>query len=368
MKAKIIMMGLAILALSCESRQYFIAEVDNPVYKPNMVFQTMEDLTNPGFKHLIEKYQLDTIFHGETDEFKRILLLRHWIKTVISIEDFSPHYSGDGFAEGILDAALGGEGFHCGHFMVVQNGVMNAYGYLTRAVGAGPGVQGVEGPDGHHGINEIWLNQFNKWVLSDAKYDHHFEKNGIPLSSLEIRDEYLKNKGADILLVQGPERRPIEFNEEVQTSKESFTRTYTWITWHENGDFFSAWPDHTGKVVMYEDDFYTNNIWVRDGRPCWIYDHMEEIRLIRERDQIEWTPNTIKTEVKIEGNNANIKLISDTPNLKEYQVKESLAGDWSTCDENFSLELKKKKYELAFRTVNLVNVSGPEHRVIIDSK
>ncbi len=61
MKVKIIVLGLAILALSCESRQYFIAEVDNPVYKPNMVFQSMEDLTNPGFRHLIEKYQLDTI-------------------------------------------------------------------------------------------------------------------------------------------------------------------------------------------------------------------------------------------------------------------------------------------------------------------
>ena len=46
MKAKIIMIGLAILALSCETRQYFVADVENPVYKPNTVFQTMEDLTN----------------------------------------------------------------------------------------------------------------------------------------------------------------------------------------------------------------------------------------------------------------------------------------------------------------------------------
>jgi hypothetical protein len=368
MKAKIMMICLAILALSCESRQYFIAESDNPVYKPNMVFQTMEDLTNPGFKNLIEKYQLDTIFHGESDEFNRILLLRHWIKTVIKINDYGDPYPGGGYAERILDAALEGQGFHCGHFRVVQNGVMNAYGYLTRALGAGPGVQGVEGSDGHHGINEVWINKFNKWVLFDAKYDHHFEKNGIPLSSLEIRDEYLKNKGADILLVQGLERKSIDYNEEVQTSKESFTRTYTWITWQENGDFFSAWPDHKGKVVMHEDEFYTNNIWFRDGKPCWIYDHMEEIRLIRERDQIEWTPNTIKTEVKIEGSSAIIKLVSDTPNLKEYQVRESSSGDWSTTGENFSLDLKNKKYELAFRVVNLADVTGPEHRVIIDSE
>ena len=368
MKAKNLMICLAILTLSCETRQYFIAEVENPVYKPNTVFQTMEDLTNPGFSHLKEKYQLDTIFHGERDEFKRILMLRHWIKSVIPIEDHSSHYSGEGFAEGILDAALEGEGFHCGHFMRVQNGVMNAYGYITRALGAGPGTKGVEESDGHHGINEIWINKFNKWVLFDAKYDHHFEKDGIPLSSLDIRDEYLKNKGADILLVQGPERRSIEFNEEVQVSKEDFTKTYTWITWQENGDLFSAWPDHRGKAVMYEDDFYRNNIWVRDGKPCWIYDHMEEILLITERDHIEWTPNTIQAEVNIEGNNASIKLISDTPNLKEYQVKESSSGDWSTTDENFSLELKNKKYELAFRAVNHADVSGPEHRVIIDSE
>jgi hypothetical protein len=368
MKANIIILGLAFLALSCESRQYFVAEVENPVYKPNLVFQSMEDLTNPGFRHLIEKYQLDTIFHGETDEFKRILLLRHWIKSVIKIEDHSPHYSGEGYAERILDAALGGEGFHCGHFMVVQNAVMNTYGYLTRALGAGPGVQGVEGPDGHHGINEIWINKFNKWVLSDAKYDHHFEKNGIPLSALEIRDEYLKNKGEDIWLVQGPDRRRIAFNEEMQRPKESFAHTYTWITWQENGDFFSAWPDHTGKVILFEDDFYRANTWVRDGKPCWIYDHMEVISLIRERDRIEWTPNTIASAVSIEGSRADIRLVSDTPNLKAYQVRMSPSGGWSETGENYSLSLKKKKYELAFRAVNLADVAGPEHRVIIDSE
>ncbi|MEE9461331.1 MAG: hypothetical protein V3V53_05835, partial [Bacteroidales bacterium] len=86
-----------------------------------------------------------------------------------------------------------------------------------------------------------------------------------------------------------------------------------------------------------------------------------------ERDQIEWTPNTITSEVSMDGDKASIQLVSDTPNLKEYQVRES-SGDWSTTGENFSIDLKKKKYELAFRAVNLADVSGPEHRVIIDSE
>jgi hypothetical protein len=366
MKVRAAVVVLVILVLSCGRREYFVAEIDNPVYHPNTLFQPMEDLTNPGFSHLIEKYQLDTVFHGETDEFRRILLLRHWIKSVIRIEDFSPHYSGEGYAERILDAALEGEGFHCGHFMVVQNAIMNAYGYVTRALGAGPGVQGVEGPDGHHGINEVWVNKFNKWILSDAKYDHHFEKDGIPLSALEIRDEYLKNKAADIVLVKGPDRRTIDVDEEVQRTKESFARTYTWITWQEHGDFFTAWPDHTGKVVMYEDDFYRNHIWVRDGKACWIYDHMDDVLLVRDRERIEWTPNTITSEVSIIDNTAHITLISDTPNLQEYQVRKSASGDWSKTGEEFSIGLKKKQYELAFRTVNLAGVTGPEYLVIIE--
>ncbi len=107
---------------------------------------------------------------------------------------------------------------------------------------------------------------------------------------------------------------------------------------------------------------------VRDGKPCWIYHNMDVMSLIKDRDLIEWTPNTIATEVNIDGTNASIKLLSDTPNLKEYQVRESSSGDWSRTGVNFTLDLKKKKYELAFRAVNLADVAGPEHKVIIDSE
>jgi hypothetical protein len=189
---KHIVLILVTLALfyGCTEKKYQIVEIDNPEYRKNTAFKYTEDLTSPKFRNLIVKYQLDTVFQGEKDEFKRMLLLREWIKTVISIDDVGDPYPGGGYVEGILDAALDGSGFHCGHFMKVQNGIMNAYGYVTRTIGAGPGIEGIV--DSHHGINEIWSNTYNKWFLSDAKYNHHFEKEGIPLSALEIRDEYLK--------------------------------------------------------------------------------------------------------------------------------------------------------------------------------
>jgi len=191
----ILIITSVLMTLFCSAQnQFHVAKNDNPEFRQNSAFVGQEDLTSPRFNALKTKYQLDTIFHGETNELKRILLLRNWIRSHMAINDPGPH-DGDGSCESILDNALKGSGYHCGHFMVVQNALMNAYGYVTRCLGAGE--SGGAGHDGHHGIDEIWLNGYHKWFLSDAKYNSHFEKNGIPLSALEVRDEYLKNKAAD---------------------------------------------------------------------------------------------------------------------------------------------------------------------------
>ncbi|HEX5553429.1 MAG TPA: transglutaminase domain-containing protein, partial [Chitinophagaceae bacterium] len=311
----------------------------------------------------------DTIFHGEKDELKRILLLRDWIRKVISINDFADHYPGHGSAEGILDAALKGYGFHCGHFMIVQNAVMNAYGYVTRCLGAGPGVKG--GPDGHHGINEIWLNKYHKWFLSDAKYNHHFEKNGIPLSALEVRDEYLKNKAADIVMVKGADRTPIAFDSVAdkngvmqKVTKERFAQTFTWIEWEQLNNRFTSWPDFNTPLNMYQDDYFKNHTWIWDGKPHWAY-NTPYMRLVSDRKAIEWTPNTIDSKVVIEGNRARIELDSNTPNFKTYQMKEIPNGNWIDVPKVVEVDLKEDNNEIVFRTVNLGGVTGPEHKVII---
>src|SRR5687768_11455080 len=194
--------------LACVNKRELIVDVSGNIpMKSNTAFRAYEDLSSPKFVALREKYRIDTALRGEQDEFQRQLLLRDWIRSIIRISDFEAVYPGEDYPELILDEALKGQGYHCGHYMTVQNAVMNAYGYVTRCLGAGPGVKG--GPDGHHGVNEIWSNKFGKWYLSDAKYNHHFTKNGIPLSALEVREEFLTNRGADIVLVKGPRQTPI---------------------------------------------------------------------------------------------------------------------------------------------------------------
>ena len=117
---------LLIACIACKDRNYVVESDNNKIYKPNTAFVSYENISLPRFDSLKTKYQLDTIFHGETDEFKRILLLRNWIRQQVPINDFGDPYPGNDHPQGIIDAASKGQGFHCGHYMVVQNAVMNA--------------------------------------------------------------------------------------------------------------------------------------------------------------------------------------------------------------------------------------------------
>lgn len=363
---------LILSVISCRQKTYFVEDTENPVYRKNIAFERPEDLTDAKFNSLKAKYQLDTIFHGETDELKRILLLRNWIKQVIRIQDYGDPYPGGGLPEGILDAALKGQGFHCGHYMVVQNAVMNSYGYVTRCLGSGPGVKG--GPDGHHGMNEIWLNDYQKWFLSDAKYNHHFEKNNVPLSALEVRDEYLKNQAADIVMVKGPDRTPIEFDgladqngKILKKTRADFAQWYTWLEWDKANDRYTRSADFDTRLNMYQDDFTRKNNWIWDGKTHWAF-NTDHVDYLDSRTTIEWTPNTLQVDVVITNDSANFNLTSSTPNLKEYQMKDPAVDQWVKCDSSFAIHLDKDKYEFVFRAVNLADVYGPENKVVIASR
>ena len=119
---------------------------------------------------------------------------------------------------------------------------------------------------------------------------------------------------------------------------------------------------------MYADDYFMNHTWFWGGKPHWAYAKPEFMRLVKDRDALEWTPNTIASTVQIDGRVARISLQSETPNFKNYQMREGNAGDWRQVDESFSMELRKKRYELTLRTLNLAGVTGPEHKIMIIRK
>jgi len=49
-------------------------------------------------------------------------------------------------------------------------------------------------------------------------------------------------------------------------------------------------------------------------------------------------------------------------------MKETTSGSWQSVGDSIAFNLVMPNYELVFRTVNLANVTGPEHRIVIKRK
>jgi hypothetical protein len=141
-----------------------------------------------------------------------------------------------------------------------------------------------------------------------------------------------------------------------------FTQWYTWLEWDNSSTRFSSWPSFDTKLNMYRDAYFRNNTWYWDGKPHWGY-NTDAINYIEERDQIEWTPNTIASSVTIGNDHAKIALSSFTPNFREYQVKHGNIA-WQRCDSVLNVSLDGESEEYLFRAVNIADVAGPEHRIV----
>jgi hypothetical protein len=343
-----------------ESGRFVVVPVENPRYCGNELFRAFENYYSPRILELRTRYDLDAVVADETDEWRRILLLRHWIRSNIAIDNENPTQTrGDTF--GILDAALKGGKFHCTHFSIVQHAVLNSFGYVTRRLGSGPGLKN---DGGHHGVNEVWVNKFCKWVLIDAKYDAHFEKNGMPLSVLEIRDEVWRDGAKTVICVVGPERKPMLPDSETGKS-ETRPDTYRWCSWETNTNRFTTFPAKpTSTLVMLDDEVFRSSTWYRDGKPHWAYDTPYLIKTTR-RDWIEWTPNVIASKVTIRDDKAIVFLSSCTPNFRSFQIK-SDDRRWKDCSEEVKISLDSRVREsFVFRVINFFGVTGPEHHIQI---
>jgi hypothetical protein len=371
MKKKMVFVLLTFLVAGCvgadagkgpaENKKYKLIQVDNPEYRPNTRFLKQEDITSERFKEILRLYKLDQLIAAEKDEFKQMLMLRNWLREHIVTDKSKPAVGEETLAY-LREGPKGGH-YHCGHFSTAQTAVMNAVGFVSRRILCGPGGQGPRN-SGIHGATEIWCNSLCKWVMFDAEWDTHFEKDGVPLSALEIRDEVQADGAKKVLRVQGIERKAIPFYEDGGYGGSPIT--YNWVSWWLEQNGHTIWPkkqQSSSIEVLYNDDYCRDNLWYRSGRKHWAYDagffQFEDSRKV-----IEWTPNVLKVDAVISGDVMKVQIVSSTPNLKGYRMRQE-GGKWRDIDDKFELKLSGDGGRWQLQSVNLMGVCGPVYRLAV---
>ena len=361
---------ISILLLSAAARdaagqaKYTVRPIENPQFRPSQIFFRFEDIASPPFGELSRRFAFAETVKGIEDEFERILRLRHWIFNTLKVDLTKPGPPMDAIS--ILAQGPSGGPFECSHAMIAQNAVMNSMGYVARCLQPGPGQEeNTYIAAGNHGVNEIWSNKHRKWFISDAEFDGHFEKGGVPLSALEIRDEYLKNDAKDVDLVVGPERKKVK-------PRLLFSpHSYRFVAYELTGDRHTQSGWSSGALAVWEDEYFKTHTWYRWSTPLggkapmhWALRQNFFVR-VAHRDWIEWTPNVISMRAEIQGVVARVRLRSHTPNFERHEMRRP-GGRWEKIGADFDLKLEGLRVEREFRSVNIAGVTGPVSRLLIE--
>ncbi|MCC6589779.1 MAG: hypothetical protein IT168_24005 [Bryobacterales bacterium] len=126
-----------------------------------------------------------------------------------------------------------------------------------------------------------------KWVLLDAKYDVHYERDGVPLSVLEVHEAVRADLAKSIVKMQGPERRAVAMKgQEYPTSS---VLSYWWVSYTPGMRTFTGRSESRGIVVL-DSDAFRQTRWYRgdkdDLSEHWAYRNNAFLR-VRDRREIE---------------------------------------------------------------------------------
>ena len=344
------------------------ATVSGPPFYAPEIFAAIEDYHNPRLKRLREEYGLEKVVAGEPHEFRRLLKLRHWVHTRWPIDNDQKE-GGDAFA--ILEKAKAGAGFHCSHSLTVQHAVMVSMGYVARDLGVDRNHEDL-GRSIHHGVNEVWSNDYAKWVLLDAKYDIHFERDGIPLSALELHEAVRTDGGKGVVKMEGIERRQAPMDK--PDAPEGTIRSYWWASYYLRPNPFTE-PHWSGgsRLLVFDNDAFRNTTWYRatnDGKLVkhWAYAAHAFIPT-GNRQQIEWTPGVPDLRARqVAPETLEIQLRSATPNFKTYLIRIG-GGSWKPLSGDrarWTLQPGENRFEA--RTQNLAGIEGPVVSAVVEFK
>lgn len=154
-------------------------------------------------RQLREQHRLELVVAGHGTEFEAILALKRWVRNQWDY-GWSHGVPADGLE--VLQQVAEGQRFTCGQYATVFVECARSLGWPARKVSIGR--TDCEFPRGYniggagHVSMEVWSNDYEKWVVMEPMLNGYYERQGLPLAAIEIRDAWLCDRGREVTFVQ----------------------------------------------------------------------------------------------------------------------------------------------------------------------
>lgn len=341
-----------------------------------------ESSGEPRIDQFLREFDFSSQVSAGLTEFQEMALLKNWVYIHIP---YDLNYNDSELRDSIriLRRAARGEAFICTTISTVFLQTAVSLGWTPRQIF-------LRKPTGEeHAGNDIWSNQYRKWVYIDPTWNIHMERRGVPLSIPEIRREWLKNNGRDIVYVFGAGKNERRYTAADLPIRRNDSRVWSLIPLDRR------WLAYTSEVaVLGRNDFFSccsyngSNAWdpmyVMMTRRSWKSRFKSFFSKSSGYSSTALFYDLNRVDIRLEGRNdgkkgrgrktVEVKLnafggTTYAPNFMEYLV--TLNGsDWKVTGDRFTWNLEPGENVVRARIMNRFGVVGPiaEKRLTIEGK
>ena len=335
-----------------------VTDISNPDLVGEAFSQrfTYEKWDNPKIKQLSDTYKLKEVIAGGKTEFDKMVILNNWVYK--QFRKFGKPTKNTRNALEILEMIQKDATFFCVQYAATLMPAAYSVGWTARTIG----LHNLLGNPGstEHSTVEVWSNQYRKWIMLDATFDIYLEKDGIPLNANEIRDEWFKNKGEDLVYVKGVEKKrfkksdlPIPCPGTGFTINTFYPDWFSFLMFISNSDFMDSGENTGNKCFMIFDERNKGTSW-----------HTREVP--KDLKDAYWTLGEAKMSVQPkEKGKLTVTFKTNSPNFDTFLVKLN-DKEWKESKGEFAWSLKKGANKLSATTRNKLGVKGPENYIVIN--
>jgi hypothetical protein len=330
-----------------------LTEADNaPLVRSSYPF-AHQLADEPRLAVLRERWRLDKVVEGAKTEFEKFMRLKRWTRQQWE----------DGWSDGELAFVPPWDA------MVVLElaskklslGMCTHYASTFVQCCLSLGLQARVCITTAHCVAEIWSNEHKKWVMMDPGCDfddgrkgtRHFERNGMPMSALDLHRVSADQDFDGVVEICDPEAIS-------GTDIENASRYYQFCATLRNNFSTSLYPEEPehGRVSY----TYDGHVWYEsENMP------LPQFSALSSRTgDFDWSVNQthISLQQGSEPNSLTILLDTVTPNLDTFLIQMN-NGKWKTSKERFVWKLTKGKNTLRVKSSNLFGVEGIESHVVV---
>lgn len=323
-----------------------------------------EHFDAPRVQQFAAREGIEAIVAGAATEFDAVLRLREWVASQFPFGEPDPYPPWDAMI--ILDAIRAGisEGF-CAQYSQVMLQSLAALGMPARYIEVGK----IDNPYAHFPL-EVWFNTLNKWVVIDPSLNIHYERNGIPLSALEIHDALVSGTADAVTVVEGAHRdgRPPLDQWPLRTKS-----LYYYVRYHLKADHVSA-PgepsfDRWGDMIEFSDSRTTP--WESSLIDAPFPKEQMTARSTSDRAVVNAPLNQLWVTPRVTtGSTVALDLAHDMPQIAgaEFRVIDEAGqpGPWQRHGAPTLLwQVGVSDRAIEVRGVNVRGVAGPSTRVAL---